>query len=143
VNCRRFCFWHRRSVVFLFVYEISLEPLSAFAPSSHGRRVWSFARTSLKVKVKGQDHRWQKPAFLGLSAPACGLCWVKHLLLFSCVFYSWEWSTEWCWAEFLRKICWITRSDVSGWHIINCVFFPELRWIQTVNIDKHINQLNR
>ena len=30
------------------------EPLNGFAPNSHGRRVWSFARTSLNVKVKGQ-----------------------------------------------------------------------------------------
>ena len=35
-----------------FVYEISREPLNGFAPNSHGRRVWSLVRTSLKVKVK-------------------------------------------------------------------------------------------
>ena len=34
----------------LFVCEIS--PLNGFAPSSHGRRVWFLARTSLKVKVR-------------------------------------------------------------------------------------------
>jgi len=28
VNCGRFCFWHRQSVVFLSVYEISREPLN-------------------------------------------------------------------------------------------------------------------
>ena len=33
---------------FLFVCEISWESL----PNSHGRRVWSLAGTSLKVKVK-------------------------------------------------------------------------------------------
>jgi len=27
VNCGRFCFWRRQSVVFLFVYEISPELL--------------------------------------------------------------------------------------------------------------------
>jgi len=27
LNCSRFCFWHRQSVVFLFGYETSLEPL--------------------------------------------------------------------------------------------------------------------
>jgi len=43
----------RQSVSFLFVYEISREPLNGFAPNSHGRRVWSLAWTSLKVKVKG------------------------------------------------------------------------------------------
>ena len=36
---------------FLFVYEISREPLNGFVLNSHGRRVWSLARTSLKVKV--------------------------------------------------------------------------------------------
>jgi len=39
------------NLCFLFVYEISREPLNGFAPNSHGRRVWSLARTSLKVKV--------------------------------------------------------------------------------------------
>ena len=39
------------SVTFLFVYEISREPLNGFAPNSQGRRVWSLARTSSKVKV--------------------------------------------------------------------------------------------
>jgi len=37
----------------LFVYEISPEPLNGFAPNSHGRRVWSLTRTSMKVKVEG------------------------------------------------------------------------------------------
>ena len=35
------------SVTFLFVCQISLEPLNGFAPNSHGRRVWSLARRSL------------------------------------------------------------------------------------------------
>ena len=33
------------------MYEISREPLNGFASNSHERRVWSFARTNLKVKV--------------------------------------------------------------------------------------------
>ena len=41
-------------VTFLFVYEIYPEPLNALAPNSQGRRVWSLAQTSLKVKVKWQ-----------------------------------------------------------------------------------------
>jgi len=45
--------------VFLFVYEISLEPLNGFAPNSQGRRVWSLAWASLNVKVKGQGHQGQ------------------------------------------------------------------------------------
>ena len=39
---------------FLYAYEISRELLNGFVPNSHGRRVWSLAWTSLKVKVKGQ-----------------------------------------------------------------------------------------
>ena len=33
------------SVTFLFVYEISGEPLNGFAPNSQGRRVWSHAQS--------------------------------------------------------------------------------------------------
>jgi len=59
--------------VFLFVYEISREPLNGFAPNSHGKRVGSLARTSLKFKVKGQRFRSRgtKTAFFG---PFSGLC---------------------------------------------------------------------
>jgi len=59
---------------FLFVYEISREPLNGFAPNSPGRRVWSFARTNFNVsrsKIKGQGHQGQKrhfSAFGGLYA---------------------------------------------------------------------------
>ena len=55
-------------VCFLFVYEISREPLNGYAPNSHGRRVWYLARTSLKVK--GQGHHGQKTACSDLSV-AC------------------------------------------------------------------------
>jgi len=59
---------------YLFVYEIYRELLNGFPPNSHGRRVWTleFARTSLKVKVKGQGHHspGTKTAFSALSA-AC------------------------------------------------------------------------
>jgi len=47
---------------FLFVNQISPEPLNGFAPNSHGRRVWSLARTSLNVKVKLQCNQGQKNA---------------------------------------------------------------------------------
>ena len=56
VNCGRFCFW-RRQYVFLFVYEISREPLNGLAPNSQRRRVRSLARKNLKVKVKDQRLR--------------------------------------------------------------------------------------
>jgi len=53
---------------FLFVYEISRKPLNGFAPNSRGRRVWSLARMSLKVKGKGEGHQGQKRHFSALSA---------------------------------------------------------------------------
>ena len=73
------------SMTFLFVYEISWEPLNGFAPNSQGRRVWSLARTSLNVKVKGQ--RLRSPGtktdfFRPFQRPVCGLCLVKHLVQF-------------------------------------------------------------
>jgi len=68
---------------FLFVYEISWQPLNGFVPNSQGRRVRSLARTSLKVKVKGQRSRsplTKKPGiFRSFRWPACGLCLVKQL----------------------------------------------------------------
>ena len=63
------------SVTFLFVYEISREPLNRFAPNSHGRRVWSLARTSLNVKVKRQGHQGTKTAFSALSAARAVCVW--------------------------------------------------------------------
>ena len=71
------------SDVFVFVYEISREPLNRFAPNSHGRRVWPLARTSLKVKVKGKRSRslgTKNGIFRPFRWPACGLRLVKHLL---------------------------------------------------------------
>ena len=76
------------SVTFLFVYEISWEPLNGFAPNSQERRVWSLARMSLnvKVKVKGQGHEGQKTAFRPFWRPVYSLCLVKTPLASSCVF---------------------------------------------------------
>jgi len=51
------------------VHEISREPLNGFAPNSHGRRAWSPARTSLKVK--GQGHQGQKRHFSRHSTCMC------------------------------------------------------------------------
>jgi len=65
---RKILFWRHQSVAFLLVYEICREPLNGFAPNLHGGRVWSFTRTNLKVKVKGQGHQGQKRHFSALSA---------------------------------------------------------------------------
>ena len=67
------------SVAFLFVYEISPEPLNAFAPNSQGRHVLSLALANLNVKVKGQGHQEQKPVFFGPFGGLCTVCLVKHL----------------------------------------------------------------
>jgi len=50
------------SVTFLFVHEISPEPLKGFAPNSQGS-AWSLARLSLNDKVKGQGHQGRKTFF--------------------------------------------------------------------------------
>jgi len=47
-----------------------LEPLNGFAPNSHGRRDWSLAWTSLKVKVSGDKKRHFRPFW----RPACLAC---------------------------------------------------------------------
>ena len=78
---RTFCF--RRRQCFSYVYEISREPLNGFALNSHGRRVWSFARTSSKVKIKGQRSRspGTKGFFLPFRLPACGLLGKMRLVM--------------------------------------------------------------
>jgi len=67
---------------FLFVYEISLEPLDGFAPNPHGRHVWSLARMSLKVKVKG--HQGQKMSFFVPLAACVWFVFGKTSLASSC-----------------------------------------------------------
>jgi len=68
---------------FLFLHEISTEPLNGFAPNSHRRRVWSLAWMSLKVKVKGQGHQEQKTAFFTISAACVWFMFGKTSLAFS------------------------------------------------------------
>ena len=79
VNCGRFCFWRRQSVVFCLSRNI---PLNGFAPDSYGRRAWPLARVCLKVKVKSQRSRspgTQNDIFRPFRRLAYGLCLVKHL----------------------------------------------------------------
>ena len=47
--------------------QISLELLNWFATDSQGRHVWSLARSSLKVSVKGQGYHGQKMGFQQIS----------------------------------------------------------------------------
>jgi len=81
---------HFGAVTFLFVHEISREPVNGLAPkNSHGRRVWSLARTSLNVKVNSNVKvaRDKKRHFRPFRRPACGLSLVKHLYpLVFCLF---------------------------------------------------------
>jgi len=60
VNCVRSVFG---AVTFLFVHEISREPLNGFVPNSQRRHTWSLACTSLNIKVKGQGNNGQKTGF--------------------------------------------------------------------------------
>jgi len=80
VNCGWFCFGEV-SLCF-FVYEMSREPLNGSAPNSHGRRVWSLARMSLKVMVKSQKSRSPetKTAFFGPFGGLRAVCLVKASL---------------------------------------------------------------
>ena len=66
---------------FLFVYEKSREPLNGFGPNSRGRRVWSLARRSLKVTVKGQGHQGQKVSFFGPFGGLRAVCLVMTLVM--------------------------------------------------------------
>ena len=79
------------SVTFLLVYEISLESLNGFALNPQEIRVWSLARTGLKVKVKGQRSR-SPGTKTGFSADTCG-------------------TAELICAKFTRKTCLVPRSD--------------------------------
>jgi len=60
---------------FLFVYEISREPLNRFALNSHERHVWFLARTSLKVR----DIRDKNYIFRPFQCPASSLYLVKRV----------------------------------------------------------------
>jgi len=46
-----------RSILGTRIRQMMAGTANGFAPNSHGRRVWSFARTSWNVKVKTQKSR--------------------------------------------------------------------------------------
>ena len=82
------------SVTFLFVYEISPEPLNGFAPYLQVRRVWSLAQTSLNAKVKKSKvkvTRDKNRCYRRIS-PISG-------------------TDERIWDKFTRKTCLIPRSN--------------------------------
>jgi len=80
----------------LVVYEVSREPLNGFAPNSHRRRVWSLARTSLNVKIKGQGHQGQKRHFRPISGTCVRFMFGETSLASSFVLFT------------LRPILWCT-----------------------------------
>ena len=70
------------------MHEISLEPLNRTCAKFTGKRIWSLARTNLKVKVKGQGHRGQKRHFSALSAACVRFMFGKTSLASSYKNYS-------------------------------------------------------
>ena len=76
------------SVCFLFVYEISWESLNGFAPNSHGRRVWSIARKSLRSRSKVKVTRDKKRQFSALSAACVQFMFRKTSSATIFVYYS-------------------------------------------------------
>jgi len=135
VNCGRFCFWCRQSVVFLCVWNISGKPLKGFVPNSQERCVWSLARTSLKVKVKVKVSRNKKRHFSAPSAACMQFMLIKHLqslvdacselqkvLFFGAVslwFFVCAWNTsrtaEPICAKFAQKTCLVLHLDRRVW----------------------------
>jgi len=112
VNCVRFCFWRRQSVVFCLreifpdrwtdMCQIHTEDV--FVPCSDEWRS--------KVKVTRDKHGILQPFW----RPACGLCLVKHLwplvfIYFCCCWFWWltDWLLEWL-------IDWLNNSLVD-WSI--------------------------
>jgi len=64
------------SVTFLFVYEISREPLNGFAPISQTGKTCLVPRSD---EFECQDRTNKKRHFWPFRRSACGLCLVKHL----------------------------------------------------------------
>jgi len=79
----------------------SREPLDGFAQNSHGRRVWSVARTSLKVKVNGQRSRSQGQK--------------RHLLAFSVACVQFMFGKTYLASSVLVSVCcwFVCRQDHS------------------------------
>jgi len=85
-------------------YSVSQDMLNGFAPNWHRRRVWSLARTSLKVKAKGQGHQGQKTAFFGhFSGLHAVSVWYTSLVssFACCQMGLWAWGShvsDWTWT---------------------------------------------
>jgi len=118
------------SVTFLFVYEMSREPLNGYAPNSHGIRIWSLVRTSLKVKAKGQRSRspGTKMAFRPFGRAACvrfmfGKTSIASSLSFVCckniesAVYDWRFTATRCVSASPFPQIDIIRTVVIVWRV--------------------------
>ena len=110
MNCRSFCFWPRRSVVFVCVWNISRTAERICAKFT--------CKTCLVprlVEFEGQRSRssGKKTAFSALSAACVRFMFGKTSLASS--FYVCVWNisgtSERICARFTRKMCLVPRSD--------------------------------
>jgi len=107
-------------VVFLSVYEISPELLNTFVSNAHGRRVWSLARTSLKVKIKSQGQEAQKQHISVLLA-ACVHFMFGKTSLASTFKMNWHLSNIYILAylHLLRQECCAASSGTNVSHRVH------------------------
>jgi len=81
---RKILFW--RCDFFCLCMKYLGEPLNGFAPNSHGRRVWSVAQTSLKVKVNFGGLRavyvWKTSALVYATLSPCRRILSKRMFVF-------------------------------------------------------------
>ena len=121
---------------FLFVYEIYREPLNRFAPNSHGRRIWSLAQTSLKVRVKGQRTMspGTKTAFSALLAVCVRFMFAKTSLassLFSIFYHSPLWL-----SETHQRTALLYKSGVQYFSCYLILRFPFLKFLNFAQSEK-------
>ena len=121
---------------FLFLYEIFRKRLNGFAPNSHGRRIWSLARTSLNVRVKGQSHhgvflpidnalwgvayavrcKWRHPAADGTIPSLLGVTAVHADGGLRAVCVWWNIFSS---SSFIGWICLVVET-FNCWNSVNC-----------------------
>ena len=132
----------------VFVYEISRELLNGFAPNSHRRRVWSLARTSLKVKVIGQGHQGQRRCVSALSAACVRFVFSKTSLATSCCCFRWlQWTRVYDICVFMQNAdtCISRRNMISLLMTlrlcINVMFIYFFVWNKQGQGHKNANQI--
>jgi len=115
------------SLWFLFVCEISPKPLNGFAPNSHGRCVWSLARTSLKVKVKTSWSAGKKLHFSALSTACVRFMFGKTSLASSFQDVKYDFTTNLT-GTGDRSVCemidWVGfNAPLNTWQVISGTAF--------------------